>query len=70
MFALFFVVAFIVALVSICIFLLRSSSEQRRLRAGPSDIRRADDAERAEPFDQRRAKRAAQDASNWGSPGW
>ena len=67
MFALIFVLLFVVALVASCVALLRSSSNQRRLRQGPSDLRRADDAERAAPYDSERAYRAAQDAANWGS---
>jgi hypothetical protein len=70
MFALVFVLLFIVGLIASCVALLRSSSKQRRLREGPGDLRRADDAARAEPYDSKKAYRAAQDASNWGSPGW
>jgi hypothetical protein len=70
MLALVVVLVFFVGLVAGCVALLRSSSTQRRLREGPRDLRRADDAERAEPYDPKKAARAAQDASNWGSPGW
>jgi hypothetical protein len=65
-FALIFVVAFVVALIVSCVALLRSSSKQKRLRAGPGDMRRADDAARGGPYDPEKAYRAAQDASNWG----
>ncbi|MGO8825866.1 MAG: hypothetical protein ACLQU9_11590 [Acidimicrobiales bacterium] len=70
MFDLIFVLLFIAALIACCVALLRSSSRQQRLRARPDDLRRADDAERAAPYDPTMSYRAAQDASNWGSPGW
>ena len=60
---------FFVGLVALCVGLLRSSSKQRRLRQGPVDMRRADEAEAAGPYDPAKAVRAAQDASNWGAPG-
>ena len=61
---------FFVGLITLCVGLLRSSSKQRRLRRGPSDLQRADSAEAGEPYDPEKAVRAAQDASNWGSPGF
>jgi hypothetical protein len=70
MFDLVFVLLFLVALIASCVALLWFSSKQKRMRQGPRDLRRADDAERAEPYDPKKAARAAQDASNWGSPGW
>jgi hypothetical protein len=70
MFALIFVLLFLVGLIASCVALLRSSSKQKRLREGPGDLRRADDAERGPTYDPKKATRAAQDASNWGSPGW
>jgi|HubBroStandDraft_6_1064221.scaffolds.fasta_scaffold86962_2 hypothetical protein len=62
MFAQIFVPLFFLALIAILVATSRSSSKQRRFREGPSDLRRADDAERAEPYDARKAYRAAQDA--------
>jgi hypothetical protein len=59
---------FILGLITLCIALVRSSSKQKRLRQGPSDMRRADETEAGEPYDPKKAVRAAQDASNWGSP--
>ena len=61
---------FFVGLITLCVALLRSSSKQKRLRQGPSDLQRADAAEAGEPYDPKKAVRAAQDASNWGSPGF
>ena len=61
---------FFVGLITLCVALLRSSSKQKRLRQVPSDMRRADEAEAGEPYDPKKAVRAAQDASNWGSPGF
>lgn len=69
MFALIFAYLFAAALITACVVLLRSSAKQKRERSKPADMRRADDAERGDPFDQKKAYRAAQDASNWGSPG-
>jgi hypothetical protein len=66
-FGLIFVLLFFAALIASCVALLRSSSKQKRLRNGPRDLRRADDAGRGDPFDNGRAYRAAQDAANWGS---
>ena len=70
MFALIFAWVFVAALIATCVILVRSSAKQRRERSTPADMRRADDAERGDPFDQKRTYRAAQDTSNWGSPGW
>ncbi len=67
MFALIFVLVFILVVITSCVALLRSSSKQKQLRERPSDLRRADDAERAEPYDNEKAYRAAQDVSNWTS---
>jgi cbb3-type cytochrome oxidase subunit 3 len=67
MFAQIFVPLFFLVLIAGCVALLRSSSKQERLREGPRDLRRADDAERAEPYDSEKAYRAAQDAANWAS---
>jgi hypothetical protein len=49
-------------LIAGCAALLRSASRQRRVRNVPSDLHRADDAERGEPFDAGKAYRAVQDA--------
>ena len=62
MFAQIFVPLFFLVLIASCVAVLRSSSKQRRLREGHSDLRRADDAQRAEPYDAGKAYRAAQDA--------
>jgi hypothetical protein len=63
------VLLFVAGLIATCVALLRSSSKQKRLWQ-PDDLRRADDAERGEPYEPKKAVRAAQDASNWGSPGF
>ena len=70
LFGVIFVLVFFAALIAGCVFLLRSSAKQKRQWSGPSDMRRADNRDRDQTFDNERARRAAQDASNWGSPGW
>ena len=62
MFAEIAVPLFFVVLVAILVGVLRSSSRQRRSREGLSDLRRADEAHSGEPYDPRKAYRAAQDA--------
>jgi hypothetical protein len=68
MFAHIFLDLFVLVLIAGCVALLRSSSKQRRLRQGPSDLRRADDAERAKSYDAGKAYRAAQDAFDQTQP--
>jgi hypothetical protein len=54
-FIVFAVVVFLAAVV------IRLSIERRRRDVRPDDLKRADDVERAEPFDQKKAARAAWD---------
>lgn len=61
LYALIFAVVFFLAMAAICLAFLRSASKQRGVRANPRDLRRSDDAERAEPFDQKKAIRAVWD---------
>ena len=70
MFALIFILLFVCGLIGACVYLLRSSAKQKKQWDGPRDLHRADDVERGAAFEQEKSYRAAQDASNWGSPGW
>ena len=65
MFALVLVALFVIGLISACVGLARSSAKQQRQRQGPADMRRADEQARQPAYDNKKAYRAAQDASNW-----
>ena len=62
MFAQIFILLFFLAVIAIYVAVRRSSAKQRRLRETHSDLRRADEAQGGEPYDARKAYRAAQDA--------
>jgi hypothetical protein len=68
MFAEIAVPLFFLVLVALLFGVLRSSSRQRRIREGHSDLRRADEAQSDEPYDPSKAYRAAQDAIDHSEP--